>query len=256
MDLSSITPLILTYNEEVNIGRTLDRLTWASRIVVVDSYSEDDTVDIACSYENVDVVPRAFDNHTGQWNFGLEQVDTEWVLSLDADYQVPPDFVDEAQALSPKEDIAGYRATFSYCIQGKPLRGSLYPPRIVLFRQRRAYYVQDGHTQRLAIEGATDDLATAFKHDDRKPLSRWLDSQRQYARLEAGKLATGDEETFVDRLRALGVGPILTPLYCLFLLRLILDGRAGLYYTLQRTYAELLLALYLHDYRVRDDASL
>jgi len=61
MTPSDITPLILTFNEAANIERTLARLTWAARVVVVDSFSTDDTVDICRRYANVDVVPRRFD---------------------------------------------------------------------------------------------------------------------------------------------------------------------------------------------------
>ena len=252
MDLTAITPLILTYNEEANIGRTLDRLTWAERVVVVDSYSKDATIDIATSYDNVDVLQREFDNHTSQWNYGLEQVDTEWVLSLDADYQVPEAFVSEVHRLRPSDDLAGYRATFTYCVFGRPLRATLYPSRIVLFRDERARYVQDGHTQRLSVEGAVGNLDTSLIHDDRKSLSRWFDNQRQYARLEAEKLTGAENLDFPDRLRKTDVlGPLLVPLYCLFRKGLILDGWPGWYYTLQRTYAEVLLALVRMDEGLR-----
>ena len=254
MDLTAITPLILTYNEKANIGRTLGRLPWAERVVVVDSYSEDATIDIATSYDNVDLVQREFDDHPSQWNYGLEQVDTEWVLSLDADYQVPPAFVEEVQSLDPAERVSGYRASFTYCVHGRPLRGTLYPPRIVLFRTDRARYEQDGHTQRLAVDGPVEDLDALLYHDDRKPLSTWLDNQRRYARLEAEKLAEAEDVGLTDRLRALTLAPPLVFLYCLFVQGLILDGKAGWYYTLQRTYAEVLLALRLLDDELRQEA--
>ena len=254
MTLTSVTPLILTYNEETNIDRTLGRLTWAERVVVVDSYSEDETVDIATSHDNVDLVQREFDDHTSQWNYGLEQVDTEWVLSLDADYQVPATFVEELRILDPPFDLAGYRAMFTYCVYGEPLRGTLYPPRIVLFRPDRARYEQDGHTQRLPVNGPVEDLDALLYHDDRKPLSTWLDNQRRYARLEAEKLAETDDVGLMDRLRALTLAPPLVFLYCLFVQGLILDGKAGWYYTLQRTYAEVLLALRLLDDELRQEA--
>lgn len=256
MELTSITPLILTYNEEANIDRTLERLTWAERVVVVDSYSDDATVDIANSYDNADLVQREFDDHTSQWNYGLAQVETEWGLSLDADYQVPAAFVEEVRRLEPPPYLAGYRANFTYCVYGRPLRGTLYPPRIVLFRNERARYVQDGHTQRLSVDGDVSEVDTKLKHDDRKPLTEWLDNQRRYAHLEAEKLSQADDVGITDRLRKMDVfAPLLTPLYCLFVQGLILDGWAGWHYTLQRTYAELLLALVRVDRRLRDDES-
>ncbi|PQJ35057.1 glycosyl transferase [Salinibacter sp. 10B] len=255
MNVEEITPLLLTYNEEANIGRTLDRLTWAERVVIVDSYSDDATVELADSFNNVDLVQREFDNHTSQWNYGLDQIESDWVLSLDADYQVPTAFVEEMTALNPSSDVAGYRATFTYCVFGSPIRANLYPPRVVLFRKKVARYVQDGHTQRLSVDGAVEALDTELKHDDRKPLDRWFDNQRQYARLEAEKLRDSGDLDLPDRLRRTDVlGPLLVPLYCLFGQGLILDGWPGWYYTLQRTYAELLLTLTRLDTRLRDSA--
>ena len=255
MDVKRVTPLILTYNEEANLARTLDRLTWASRVVVVDSFSTDKTVDIARSFENVDVVQREFDDHTRQWNFGLDQVDTEWTLSLDADYVLPDTFADEISRLSPERTLAGYRASFTYCVFGRPLRGSLYPPRILLFRTSVATYVPDGHTQRLSVDGPVDSLDVSVYHDDRKSLDRWLDSQRRYAALEADKLRADDVLGMTDRLRSTRViAVLLTPFYCLLWQRLLLDGWPGWYYTLQRTYAELLLALELLDRDLRSDS--
>jgi glycosyltransferase involved in cell wall biosynthesis len=254
VQLDTITPLLLTYNEEANIGRTLGRLSWADQVVVVDSYSTDATTKIVEEHENAALVQREFDDHTSQWNFGLDQVETEWTLSLDADYLVPDAFVEEIRRRTPPSTLAGYRCSFVYCVQGRPLRGSLYPPRTVLFRTDRARYVPDGHTQRLSAEGPVRALDTPLKHDDRKPLSTWLDSQRRYARLEAEKLAEEDNPGLTDRLRKTYVlGPLLTLLYCLFVQGLVLDGPPGWYYTLQRTYAEVLLSLIRLDARIRPD---
>ena len=95
MDLRKITPLILTYDEEANIGRTLERLTWAEQILVIDSYSTDATLDILDEYPQVEVVQRSFDNFASQCNFGLQHICTEWILSLDADYVLSDELVDE-----------------------------------------------------------------------------------------------------------------------------------------------------------------
>src|SRR6185295_10441829 len=95
--LDLITPLILTYNEAPNIARALQGLTWAREIVVVDSFSDDETVQIATSFPNVRVVQRAFDCHRNQWEFGLKETDisTAWVLALDADYLLSDELVAE-----------------------------------------------------------------------------------------------------------------------------------------------------------------
>jgi glycosyltransferase involved in cell wall biosynthesis len=84
--LEQITPLILTYNEAPNIDRTLEKLTWAKTIIVIDSYSTDQTLEILSDYPQIEVFKRKFDSFAGQCNYGLEKVKSEWVLSLDADY--------------------------------------------------------------------------------------------------------------------------------------------------------------------------
>src|ERR1043166_10204756 len=71
--LDQITPLILTYNEAPNIARALAGLSWAKEIVLVDSFSDDETVAIAKSFANVRVLQRVFDNHRNQWEFGLKE---------------------------------------------------------------------------------------------------------------------------------------------------------------------------------------
>src|SRR5437764_11178163 len=95
--LEQITPLILTYNESPNIGRTLEQLRWARDIVVVDSLSDDETLEIAKGFPQVRVFQRQFDTHGVQWNFGLNEtaISTEWVLALDADFVLSPELVDE-----------------------------------------------------------------------------------------------------------------------------------------------------------------
>jgi len=74
--LEQITPLILTYNEENNINRTLEKLKWANKIIVIDSYSTDTTLEILSQYPQVKVFQRKFDTHATQWNYGLEKVAT------------------------------------------------------------------------------------------------------------------------------------------------------------------------------------
>jgi glycosyltransferase involved in cell wall biosynthesis len=60
--IDRITPLVITYNEASNIARTLGRLTWARRIVVIDSGSTDETLDIIRSFPQAQVIHRNFDD--------------------------------------------------------------------------------------------------------------------------------------------------------------------------------------------------
>ena len=95
--LGRITPVLLTYNEEQNIRRTLSRLDWAKDIVVVDSGSTDGTLAVLASFPNVRVFKHSFDSHANQWRYAVEetQIATDWILRLDADYQVSDALVAE-----------------------------------------------------------------------------------------------------------------------------------------------------------------
>lgn len=248
--LDQITPLILTYNEAPNIARTLGALSWARDIVVVDSFSDDDTREIAASFPQVRIFQRAFDCHRNQWEFGLREtgISTPWVLALDADYLASKELIAELEKLQPATDTVGYRANFVYCIKGKELRSGIYPPVTVLYRREAAAYVQDGHTQRVALQGTIAALQSTLFHDDRKSLRRWFKSQARYTELEAQKLLAANPADLglADRLRRWRfVLPPAMLVYCLIVRGGLLDGWAGFYYAFQRTVAELMLSLHL-----------
>jgi glycosyltransferase involved in cell wall biosynthesis len=252
--LDGVTPLIITYDEIANIERTLAPLAWADRIVVIDSGSTDGTLDVLAGDRRIAVHHRPFDSFAEQCNFGLGKIESEWVLSLDADYELSPALVEELRSLRPVDGCAGFSATFIYRIHGRPLRGSLYPPRTVLYRVARGRYANEGHGHRLRLSGEPDRLRAPIYHDDRKPLSRWFQSQLAYANREAEHLLAMPraEMSRADRLRVMAwPAPILVFLYVLFANRAVLDGPPGWYYAFQRLLAEVLLALELLDRRLK-----
>jgi glycosyltransferase involved in cell wall biosynthesis len=248
--IERITPVILTHNESPNIARTLERLTWARDIVVVDSYSSDDTVEQARSFPAVRLFQRKFDNHCAQWSYAVNEtgIKSAWVLALDADYLLTANLIEELRGLAPDDDIRGYSASFIYCVFGKRLRGSLYPPVTVLYRRDSAHYMQEGHTQRIQVDGRVADLESPILHDDRKSVFSWIQSQNRYMLLEANAIrhAPWKDLKWSDRIRKLRLAaPFAVLLYCLFVKGGLFQGRAGWFYAFQRMTAELILSLHL-----------
>jgi glycosyltransferase involved in cell wall biosynthesis len=258
--LDQITPVILTYNEAPNIRRTLGALGWAHDIVVVDSFSEDATVSLAKEFPRVRIFQRQFDTHQNQWNYALSEtgVSSEWVLALDADYVVTAEAIEELKDLQPSAGINGYQVRFVYCVHGKRLRGSAYPPVTVLYRRKGAMYRQDGHTQRVVIDGEIKHLRCPFLHDDRKSLTQWLKAQDRYMQLERVNILNSAENnlSLADRLRQTRcLFPFGVFFYCLFFKGTVRDGWAGVYYAFQRMLAEILLALYMIEEDLRQTRS-
>ncbi len=252
MQLSQITPLILSWNEEANIRETLERLAWAERVVLIDSGSTDRTCVIAQEFRNVKVISRTFDRHADQWNFGVDQVMTEWVLSLDSDYRVTMECSEEMRSLADDSNLVGYFVPLIYCVYGEPIRGNILPPRLALFRKSVGRYEQDGHTQVYVPNGKTGTLSAGIWHDDQKPLERWLEAQIRYARLEVEKLGASkqDDLAIADRVRTwIVVAPIVVPMIVLAK-GAVFSGWRGLFYALQRMLAEVILSLCIVERKI------
>lgn len=250
--LANITPVLLTLNESANIERTLAALHWAERVIVLDSFSEDNTVELCKQYKNVEVSQRRFTQHAEQWNHAISLVtSTQWILTLDADHRVTESLVQELGELSPSHDNNAYEIRYRFALNGKTLTASLYPPMRVLFRRGTARFSQDGHTQRLRLndsDSRVEQLRSFIIHDDRKSKSHWLAAQHKYAKLERAKLRQTPflDLNWNDRIRKV---PILAPLlvvpYTLIVKGLWRDGITGLIYIKQRFFAECILQRHL-----------
>jgi len=252
-----IQALILTKDEEPNLKRVLDRLIWLDKVIVLDSFSNDDTIKIARSYSNVEVHQRVFDTHAMQWNYGLSLSTSKWILSLDSDYVLPDEFVSETLLIIQDEKKSAYEAGFEFLVFGHRLKKNNTQPRPVLFKRSDCIYFDDGHTQRLKINGEIGSYKTLIWHDDRKSLTRWLSNQSAYSLKECNMLLKAEKSAlgFNSKIRKTKIfAPVLVFFYCLFVKGLVFKGWPGWHYTLQRTMVEMLLALRLIEAEELDNS--
>ena len=112
-----VSVLLITFNEAKNLARCLSALSWCDDIVIVDSGSTDNTVEIARD-RNVRVLQRQFDNFSGQRNFGILEgkLRYDWVLHLDADEVVTQEFVSRLLALDPRRHRRVFRAIQTHAL--------------------------------------------------------------------------------------------------------------------------------------------
>ena len=253
--LEHVTPVILSYQEEPNIRRTLASVDWAGDVVVVDSGSADRTQEIARSFPNTRVFVRAFDNHLNQWRYAIEatKIGTPFVLTLDADMAVSPALRGELAALPDDVPWDGAAIPFDYRIRGRRAGGGLFPPQLHLVRKSAALITQHGHTQVIGCPGRTVRLRSPLVHDDRKPLEDFVRAQCRYSSLEWDTLAGGGgRRRLVDVIRRSGglLGTVAACAYAALRIGLWWPSAARRRYWIERALFELLLA-----YR-REDAAL
>ena len=244
---SQITPFVLTFNEADNIGRTLDSLRWAERVVVVDSRSTDTTEAIARSFANVSWHVRAFDSFRGQSEFAINQtgITTPFALALDADMVVPDTFLTELEDKFLARAFSGALTPFEFRIHGSPLKGSLLRPQLRLFRRSDVRVIQEGHGHKFAVSGDVYHCRARIVHDDRKPLERWVSSQLGYSRAERIRILDAVAPTALMRLRKAGVMPILAGLYAYASAGGPFTGSAAKHYAWERVVFECLLSMRL-----------
>ena len=89
-----ITAIIPTLNEEIHIEDSIKSVDFADEIIVIDSFSEDATVEIAKKY-NVKIIQRVFDDFSSQKNFAIDHAKNDWIYILDADERVTPELKKE-----------------------------------------------------------------------------------------------------------------------------------------------------------------
>lgn len=259
--LARITPVILCYNEEANIRKNLEKLVWAKAVVVVDSFSTDDTLQIASEFENIHIYKRNFDTHATQWNYALDKVNTEWVMTLDADYVLTNELIREISQICYPSLFSAYTVSLRMCVLGKPIRCGLMPPRMVLFDKKRCIYYDDGHTQQLKVDGLVSSLRGEIYHDDLKPLDRFLWSQTRYSLLTLQNLTSRNNKEGVltkgglaksMRIRSI-LWPFLMFCYILFWKGGIFEGSRGVHYAFQRLVAESIIKLRLLEKEIKNN---
>jgi glycosyltransferase involved in cell wall biosynthesis len=225
----SLTAVVLTFNEAAHIENCLRHLSWVDEILVVDSGSNDETLELCRTWPKTRVMERHFDDFASQRNAGVEAARGTWILTVDADEEIPASLAKEIQqALKTGLDI--YRIPRLNVIFGKPLRYGMclgdVGPR--LFRRRAARY-RGGIHESLVFEGKVGHLRNPMVHHSYENVSDWVDKMDRYTSLEAERLLA---EGRCFRWVTLLLGPWASFARYAILRRGWRDGWPGLLYTL------------------------
>ena len=180
-----VAVVMISLNEGHNMEAVCQNLlSWAQEVFLVDSYSKDDTVDIALRH-GVHVVQRRFRGFGDQWNFALRELPmkAQWVMKLDPDERLTDELKTSIQTAIQGTMSEGLILNRRLCFMGRPL-----PVRQTLTRlwQRGACYFTDVPVNEYPIvQGRLLHVEGDLLHHDSPSLHHWMEKQNRYTTAEA-----------------------------------------------------------------------
>lgn len=225
-----VSLVLITRNAGGQLRPCLESGRFADEMLVVDSGSADDTVQIAASF-GARVIHQSWLGFGRQKQFAVEQAAHDWVLCLDADERLSGNLQSAIQGALVRPDCAAYRMRRCNRFLGRWLRhGEGYPDWSVrLFDRRRGCWSDDPVHERVRWNGPLGNLAGDLLHESADSLDAYLDKQNRYTSLQAEAAYAAGKRPSVARLL---LSPIVRFLR-FYVLRLgFLDGVAGLVHIL------------------------
>ena len=183
-----VSACIITHNEESKIERCIESILWCDEIIVVDSFSNDRTVEICRKYTDR-VFQHEWLGYIGQRNLIREMAECPWVLFLDADEEVSPGLKDEIhhELQSKTGDVVGYQFPRQVHYLGRWIRhGEWYPDvKLRLFKKNQGYSAgQEPHDQ-VVVNGASKTLKNPLWHYTYDDIYDHLNTMNRFSDISA-----------------------------------------------------------------------
>lgn len=187
-----MTAIILTKNEEANIQRCINSISsFVKRIIVVDSFSTDKTIEYAREL-GAEIYQHEWKHYADQFNWAIDNIpiDTKWIFRFDADEQVTPELAEEIQekcAIHADDDVTGFMMKYKMFFLGRYLmHGGWYPfLKITIYKVGKGRFEDRAMGEHIVLsEGRCVDLQNDCIHYDFKDLTSWIDKHNKYATRE------------------------------------------------------------------------
>lgn len=186
--MHKLSVVVITGNEEKNIAACLESVKWADEIVLVDSLSEDKTVEIARKYTD-HIFLRPWSGYGNQKNYAVKKASYDWVLSLDADERVTQELRKEIEALLREEEVpsGGYEIPRKAYFGTTWVRhGGWYPDYVLrLFDKSMGRFSDRLVHEALEVSGPVGRLKNPIEHYTYRSISDFIDRMNRYSTLSA-----------------------------------------------------------------------
>lgn len=189
--MQDVTVVILTKNEEINLPDCLASVkSFASRVVVVDSGSDDGTVELARSL-GADVYFHEFENYARQFNWALEntEITTKWTFRLDADERLTEELCDELAELIEEhgdDDVNGVIMEAWLYFMGRKIKHGCHNKRKLMLFKTGIGMIEDRKMDEHTVLkcGMAICAKNRFIHYDFKDMTHWINKMNWYATRE------------------------------------------------------------------------
>lgn len=190
--MATLTVIIPTFNEEHYIEDCLYSVKFADEIIVIDSFSTDETVAIANTY-NCKVLQRKFDNFSNQKNHALQFATSDWVLFVDADERIPYQLQIQIFDAMNSGKHNGYKLKFPHFFLNRFLHHHYnYVTRLVMRTECR---FKGSVHEKLIINGSIGKLDSPVLHYTYKGLQHYISKKDNYAWFQAQQMLKKNKKT-------------------------------------------------------------
>ncbi|WP_405606075.1 glycosyltransferase family 2 protein [Polaribacter sp. Asnod1-A03] len=188
--MTKITAIIPTLNEEIHIKEAIESVSFADEIIVIDSFSTDNTVVLAEEY-NVKIIKRKFDDFSSQKNFAISKSTNSWIYILDADERVSLELKEEIlQAVKSPKGFVGFSFNRDFYFMDKQIKFGGYSNNKVirLFDKNFCKYNGSLVHEKIVANGKIGEIEEPIKHYSYKNFSHHLTKIQNYKELQAKEL--------------------------------------------------------------------
>ena len=190
--MDDITAIILTKNEELNIERCIKSINKKiKKIIVLDSFSDDKTVEIAKKM-GAEVYQHKFENYALQFNYAIDDlnINTKWIFRLDADEVVTEELLDEIEnkiSIHANDNVNGFLMKYKLIFMGKFLKhGGCYPfIKMTVFKKDFGRFEEREFGEHVVLrEGNYETFYNDCLHYDFKDINSFIEKHNWYATRE------------------------------------------------------------------------
>ncbi len=233
---ASISAVILTFNNEAIIERLLHSISWMDQVVIVDSHSQDRTLQVIHSIRpDATVVQRTLDSFAAQRNYGLQLAECEWIMHFDSDMVVPPALRDEIlQRVLQGDEVADvFRLSLREFFHDRPTHNFAA---IVHTLHRRGHAQWPGTIdEEMTVSGKIDTLQHPVHHYGVPSFDYMVKKINHYSQKKAERYSAGERHPFMLKLKTV-LMPMRLFLRIYFLQQSHKDGWYGFLYAAMRAF--------------------